>query len=163
MSDPPGPTPGEQLDFLGQIERLLSEGQFVATYKYALLVAIAHLAVQLGRDDGSELDLPVRSIAEQFIELYWRQSAPYGQGIADGSYGTLIQNTGQQASMIAIVERLRSKSPTITIARASKTWKPAVTRTAQLIEKMPLWRLQVLRNETLEFLYPKSRAPGRFA
>jgi len=63
----------------GQIERLLSEGQFVATYKYALLVSIADLAVQLGRDDGSELDLSIRLIAEQFIELYWRQGAPYGR------------------------------------------------------------------------------------
>jgi hypothetical protein len=67
MSAPVGPTPAEQVAFLGQIERLLSEGQFVATYKYALLVSIADLAVQLGRDDGSELDLSVRLIAEQFI------------------------------------------------------------------------------------------------
>ena len=53
MSEPAAPTPDEQVAFLGQIERLLSEGQFVATYKYALLVSIADLAVQLGRDDGS--------------------------------------------------------------------------------------------------------------
>jgi hypothetical protein len=160
MIDPPVPTPAEQVAFLGQIERLLSEGQFVATYKYALLVAIADLAVQLGRDDGSELDLPVRLIAEQFIELYWRQCAPYGQRVADGSYGTLIQNTGQQASMIAIVEQLRSGSSTITIARASKAWGQAVTRTAQLIDRMPLWRLQVLRNEALEFLYSSTPTAG---
>jgi len=160
MIEPAAPTPAEQVAFLGQIERLLSEGQFVATYKYALLVSIADLAVQLGRDDGSELDLSIRLIAEQFIELYWRQGAPYGRGVADGSYGTLIQNRGQQASMIAIVEKLRSKSPTITIARASKDWGAAVTRTAGLVEKMPLWRLQVLRNETLEFLYTRSPVAG---
>ena len=45
---PPPPTPTEQIAFLGNIERLLSEGQFVATYKYALLIAIADLAVELG-------------------------------------------------------------------------------------------------------------------
>jgi hypothetical protein len=39
-------TPAEQLAFHGNIERLLSEGQFVATYKYALLIAIADLAMQ---------------------------------------------------------------------------------------------------------------------
>ena len=44
----PAPTPAEQIAFLGNIERLLSEGQFVATYKYALLIAIADLAVELG-------------------------------------------------------------------------------------------------------------------
>jgi hypothetical protein len=37
---PPPPTPAEQIAFLGNIERLLSEGQFVATYKYALLIAM---------------------------------------------------------------------------------------------------------------------------
>ena len=160
MIDPPAPTPAEQVAFLGQIERLLSEGQFVATYKYALLVAIADLCVQLGRDDGSELDLPVRLIAEQFIELYWRQCAPYGQGVGDGSYGTLVQNTGQQAFMVSIVQQLHSVSPTITVAKASPAWGPAVTKTAQLIKKMPLWRLQVLRNETVEFLYTSGAAPG---
>jgi hypothetical protein len=72
MTRAPAPTPAEQIAFLGNIERLLSEGQFVATYKYALLIAIADLAVQLGSDDGSELQLPLRAIAEQFIELYWR-------------------------------------------------------------------------------------------
>jgi 5-methylcytosine-specific restriction endonuclease McrA len=156
----PVPTPAEQVTFLGHIERLLSEGQFVATYKYALLVAIADLAVQLGHDDGSELDLPVRLIAEQFVELYWRHGAPYGRGVADGAYNILMQNTGQQASMIAIIEQLRATSPTLATARASKAWRGAVTRTEQLIVKMPLWRLQVLRNEKLEFLYAKSPIRG---
>ena len=160
MTGPPPPTAADQVAFLGKIERLLSEGQFVATYKYALLVAIADLSVQLGRDDGSELDLPVRLIAEQFIELYWRQSAPYGQNsVGDGSYGILIQNNGRQASIIDIVERLRSRHRTLTLARASSAWRGSVTRTANLVDKMPLWRLQVLRKDTLEFLYVRSPIP----
>jgi len=161
MTETPPPTAADQVAFLGQIERLLSEGQFVATYKYALLVAIADLSVQHGRDDGSELDLPIRLIAEQFIELYWRHSAPFGRdSVGDGSYGILIQNTGRQAAMIDIVEKLRSEHRTLTLARASTAWRGAVTRTTNLVDKMPLWRLQVLRNETLEFLYAKSPIPG---
>ena len=159
MSDA-APTPAEQVAFLGGIERLLAEGQFVATYKYALLVAIANLAVQLGSDDRRELDLPVRLIAEQFIELYWRQCAPYGQGVADDAYGTLIQNTGQQASMIAIVGQLRSRYPSLPAARESTSWPGAVSQTTRLVTNMPLWRLQVLRNETLEFLYSSSPIAG---
>src|SRR5208283_4640526 len=93
VTETPAPSPAEQVEFLGNIERVLSEGQFVATYKYALLVAIADLAVQMGSDAGSELDLPVRSIAEKFIELYWRQCAPYGNVVADGAYGVPIQST----------------------------------------------------------------------
>lgn len=33
------PTAEQQLKFLTNLQRLLSEGQFVATYKYALLLA----------------------------------------------------------------------------------------------------------------------------
>ncbi len=108
-----GPTAEEQVTFLGKVERLLSEGQFVATYKFALLLAIANLAVKLGRDDGSELDLPIRAIAQEFIELYWRQAAPYGNSVADGVYNILQQNTGRQAAIISIVASLRQAHGTI--------------------------------------------------
>jgi len=136
-----GPTATEQIQFLGNIERLLSEGQFVATYKYALLVSLADLSVQLGTDEADELEVSVKSIAEQFIKLYWRQCAPYGLGVADGSYGTLMQNTGGQASVISIVTGLRERYATITRAKDSDAWNSAISQTARLIETMPLWRL----------------------
>jgi hypothetical protein len=107
----PGPTAEERVAFLGKIERLLSEGQFVATYKYALLLAIADLAIKLGSDDGSELDVPIRAIAEVFIELYWRQSAPYGSAVADGEYNTLLQNTGRQAAIFVALHVNLDKMP----------------------------------------------------
>jgi 5-methylcytosine-specific restriction endonuclease McrA len=150
----PAPTPAQQVAFLGNIERLLSEGQFVATYKNALLIAIADLAVQLGRDDGSELELPIREIAGQFIELYWRHSAPYGTG----TQGVLVQNSGRQASVISIVGNLQRCHGTLMRAQASRAWAAAITQTARLISTMPLWRLQVLRNQTLDFLYERSAA-----
>jgi len=155
-----GPSAEEQVVFLGKIERLLSEGQFVATYKYALLVAIADLAIKLGSDEGSELDLPIRAIAEQFIELYWRQGAPYGNAVADGDYGTLQQNTGRQAAILSIVGTLRQSHGTLTRATQSPEWNSAVTQTARLVTDMPLWRLQRLRSEVLEFLYTESPLAG---
>jgi hypothetical protein len=160
MKPTTAPTPAEQIAFLGNIERLLSEGQFVATYKYALLVAIANLAVQLGNDDGGELELPLRAIAEQFIELYWRQCAPYGALNMNGAPAVLIQNAGQQAAIVAIVANLQSRHRTLMDAKTSAAWAGAVTQTTQLITRMPLWRLQVLRNEVLEFLYPNTRESG---
>ncbi len=45
------PSPTEQLKFLQKIQRLINEGGFVATYKFALLYAIADIAVEDG-DDG---------------------------------------------------------------------------------------------------------------
>jgi hypothetical protein len=118
-------------------ERLLSEGQFVATYKYALLVAIANLAVQLGADDGSEPGLPIRFIAEQFIELYWRQCAPYGALGADGAAAVLIQNTGQQAAIVSIVAGLQNQYRSLMDAKASPLWNAALTRTVPLLKTVP--------------------------
>ncbi|MDE2305285.1 MAG: HNH endonuclease [Gammaproteobacteria bacterium] len=160
MSDGAGPSAAAQVAFLGKIERLLGEGQFVATYKYALLIALADLAVQHGGDDGAPLDLPVRTIAERFIELYWRQCAPYGGAVADGEYGILLQNTGRQASIIGVVASLRRTYGTLSRAASSPEWRRAVSETARLIQTMPLWRLQVLRSETLDFLYEKSPKRG---
>ena len=51
------PSPQEQLVFLDHVQRLFDEGEFVATYKYALLLAITELAVELGEDFGAMLDL----------------------------------------------------------------------------------------------------------
>ena len=52
MSWPP-PTPEEQVLFLRNLQRLLVEGQFVASYKFALLHAMADLCVLQGDDSGS--------------------------------------------------------------------------------------------------------------
>jgi hypothetical protein len=156
----PGPTAEEQVAFLGKIERLLSEGQFVATYKYALLVAIADLAIKHGSDDGSELDLPIRAIAEEFVELYWRQVAPYGNAVADGDYCTLQQSTGRPAKILSIVESLRQSHGTLTRAKQAPAWKATITRATRLVSTMPLWKLQRLRHEALDFLYAKSPVAG---
>jgi hypothetical protein len=42
----PRPSAEAQVAFLANIQRILSEGQFTATYKYALLLALADIAVE---------------------------------------------------------------------------------------------------------------------
>ena len=49
------PPPEQQIAFLTNLQRLLSEGSFVATYKYALLMALADIAVERGAEDDSGL------------------------------------------------------------------------------------------------------------
>ncbi len=89
------PTPEEQVLFLRNIQRLLVEGQFTASYKFALLHAIADLCVLKGDDSGAPLDLDVKDIGEKFIELYWQQCRPFQLG--DQSTGIVLQqNTGRQ-------------------------------------------------------------------
>ena len=46
------PSPEAQLQFLSKLQRLFAEGDFTATYKFALLMALADLAIELGADDG---------------------------------------------------------------------------------------------------------------
>ena len=96
----PIPTPEEQVQFLRNIQRLLAEGQFVASYKFALVHALADLAVLKGDDSGSPLPLDTKDIAAKFVELYWRQSRPFQ--IRGESTGLVLQqNTGRQAAIIS--------------------------------------------------------------
>jgi hypothetical protein len=71
------PSERQQIEILLKLQRLLSEGAFVASYKYALLLALADLAVERGDDSGAPLPLPLTAIAEQFIRIYWRQAHTY--------------------------------------------------------------------------------------
>ena len=97
MNDPRPPTADEQLAFRRSLQRLLDEGSFVASYKFALLHAIADLCLLKGDDTGAELELSTSEIAEQFIRLYWRQVAPF---VASDDKKILSQNAGRQAAIV---------------------------------------------------------------
>src|SRR6516165_2246520 len=96
----PIPTPEQQVQFLRNIQRLLVEGLFVATYKFALVHALADLAVLKGDDSGAPLEIETREIAAKFVELYWGQSRPFQVG-GEASGLILQQNTGKQATIIS--------------------------------------------------------------
>jgi hypothetical protein len=61
------PSAEEQLVFLTKIQRLFTEGDFTATYKFALLISIADYAVQNGDVGGDELLIPNREIGKRFV------------------------------------------------------------------------------------------------
>ena len=65
------PTAQEQLQFLQRIQQLLTDSSFTSTYKFALLLAITELSVEMGQDTGESLEIPIRALAEKTIELYW--------------------------------------------------------------------------------------------
>jgi 5-methylcytosine-specific restriction endonuclease McrA len=151
------PSPEDQVRFITSIERVLAEGSFVATYKYALLVALVELAIERGDESSRELVLPIHDIAEKFAELYWRQAVPYE---ADGSSGrglVLHQNQGTQAGAISRLVEFRNSLPgkrsTLAEARRTPEWRKLVTRMRALLKSMPLWRLQRIGHEDIRFLY----------
>jgi len=104
------PTPEEQVAFLRNIQRLLDEGIFTASYKFALLHAIADLCVLQGDDSGAPLELTIRDIAKNFVELYWQQSRPFeSSGKSTGI--VLAQNRGGRAAVITRVVTAQSECP----------------------------------------------------
>lgn len=57
------PTSDEQIQFLVKLQRLLDEGLFVASYKFALLLALADLSIEAGDDYGGALTITTDQIA----------------------------------------------------------------------------------------------------
>ena len=58
------PSAQEQISFILKLQRLFSEGEFSATYKFALLLTLAELAVEYGDDSGAALSLPMAKVGE---------------------------------------------------------------------------------------------------
>lgn len=91
------PTAQFQLDFFAKLQRIVSEGDFTATYKFALLISLTELAIERGTDDCASIVGPVGAIAEKFAELYWKQVVPYSA--TDAVPGMLSQITGDAAAI----------------------------------------------------------------
>lgn len=155
------PTPEFQIKFLTFIQRLLDEGEFTATYKFALLMALADLSVELGDDQGAPLEIRSEDIAKKFILYYSRQARPF-VAADDNSWGgvsVLHQNTGKQAAIINWVAD----------SMADYTWNDSfsskhllqnsklVKMVARNVREMPLWKLQTLKRADEDFLYPNVR------
>jgi len=154
------PSSEDQIEFLVKIQRLFSEGSFVATYKFALLQALADLSVEKGDYSGETLPIKTKEIAEKFIQHYWRQALPFispsGQEVM-----VLKQNTGQQAAVINLIESARERydGSLTRVKRDNTSWQRLVNETDSVVRKMPLWKLQTIGNEDVEFLY-ENRGKG---
>jgi hypothetical protein len=148
------PTPEQQVAFLGNVQRLLAEGSFVATYKHALLLALAELSVELGDDSGAPLVVPVAAIAEKIVIYYWRQALPFPS--STGGLGILKQNTGKQAAIVRLIaDEHKSSGGSLVVAKAKRSeWAKLIAEVSRTVKKMPLWKLQRVGSEVLDFLYP---------
>ena len=98
------PLPEFQLNFLQKLQRILSEGQFTATYKFAVLHALADLAITSDDNYGGPLILRTDDIAEKVIERYWRQAVPFH---GEGKRGILRQIHSGEAAIVKGVRILR--------------------------------------------------------
>lgn len=135
-----------EVEFLLNIQKLLSEGLFTATYKFALLTALADLSVELGHDDERQLEISDYQIAGKFIEYYWSHSMPFRDS-------ALRQSTGKPAAIISRLEAARGQFPTLYSLRRGPAWNSVVGDVARTVREQPLWKLQTIRSGSLEFIY----------
>ena len=158
----PPPSAAAQLDFLAKLQRLFAEGDFTATYKFALLISLADLAVEVGADDGAELTLTNRQIAERFVQLYWRHTLPYGMGRPGTQPGVLIQNIGSQAAVLNAIAEFRGSFPGASFQQASTTagFAALLSKVASVVSAQPLNYLQNFGGVTDPFLYVRSARGG---
>jgi len=143
--------PEQSIRFLRQFQELLAEGGFVATYKFALMQALADLSVEHETARDRSLRLHVDQIAEKFIEYYWNQARPFYDQV-------LRQNTGCPAKVLTIIqEHRRVADGSLGRLRTERAvWKRLVRRIAKIIVDMPLWKLQTVGNRKNQFLYRES-------
>lgn len=155
----PEPDAAAQLAFLQHLQRLFQEGDFSATYKYALLLALAELAIECDCVDGAPLEIPMLRLAEKFAEFYWLQATPY-VGERD-TRGVLIQNKGKQAAVVRHLITLRSAGvATMAQARQHGEWATTIREIAKVVRKMPVRFLQNIPGGTIHFLYDPESVRG---
>ncbi|WP_232090954.1 hypothetical protein [Aeromonas hydrophila] len=148
-------SPEQQLAFIAYLQRIFTEGDFVATYKCALLHGIADIAI--GRNaDSHELaaarTITLDELAAKFVELYWQHSLPYSA--TQESAALLKQSSGRQAIMLTELSRLREEGvSSVTALRGHSAWRPLIARVRRILIEGPLWRLQILGGQEVCHLY----------
>src|SRR5690242_14351688 len=150
MENPPGQL--SELEFLTKLQRILSEGLFVASYKFGLLLALAELSVEDAPADNGSLRIELHVLSERFIRLYWRQVAPFGGQL-------LIQATRGQAEIITRITKFQVKhGMSFSLAQSHPRWPVLVRQISRLLDEQPLWRLQTVgKKDSMDFLYPEMR------
>jgi hypothetical protein len=150
------PTAQRQLDFLSGVERLLSQGRFTSTYKFALLIALTNLAVEQGDDSGDPLDIDVDDIARQYLALYWNMARPYPRVNSILKQST---NEAKPSKMITLLKDEAVQTPSsYRRLRAYRAQRDGlVSKTRRTLAKDVLYRLQTIgksaESELDRFLY----------
>lgn len=140
-------TAEQQIRFLRDLQSILDGGQFVASYKFALLIALADISVECKPEADGSLRITLDQLSDRFIEVYWRQAAPFR------GKEPLWQNTGTQAAMISMIARVRGSAGSLANARRSRRWPALLRRAQDILLNQPLWRLQRVGPQTLPYFY----------
>jgi hypothetical protein len=144
-----------------KIVALLGEGQFTATYKFAVLLALLDLCLEKTSASGAAPDvITTRELAERVVATYWPHCIPY---VEPQRAGILRQSLGgrvSQAEVVRLITDFRAEAdahPAPALQRARATRRTGYDRLLDQVEwkliEMPLPRLQRFGGRTDEFLY----------
>lgn len=144
-----------QIDFISYMQRLLQEGDFSSTYKFAFLHALADICIEKDVLRGGRLVIKFDEIVEKLILLYWQHAKPFFIEGDQHKGGILLQNAGKQAKIIAdIIELQDNGVSNLTQAKSSPFWHHIYTNTMRTLKDGPLWRLQILSKQEDCYLFP---------
>jgi len=150
----------KQVEFIGYLQRLLVEGDFVATYKFALLHALADICIERPQFTSNEPEsdiIAIDELVEKFIELYWQHSLPYSAN--DDQPFILLQNAGNQSALIKNLAEYRSQGVrSLAQLKTHPDWRKLVSKTRSTFKEGPLWRLQLLAGSEECFYYPHDKS-----
>jgi hypothetical protein len=143
-----------------KLQRLLDEGLFVASYKFALLRALADLSTERGGDSGAPLPITTEQIAGKFIHYYWRQAVPYA---ALAEVRVLRQNTGKQAPIVNIVQAARQEhgDSLAAVMNNASLWKPLVREVERLQQRAWVEQRIAQLQQLIDVLKPMANAPDQ--
>ncbi|MBL8731624.1 MAG: HNH endonuclease [Planctomycetes bacterium] len=171
---PRTPPHESQARFFVQLQHLLTAGEFVSTYKFALLLALTRWAVE-NPDHDEKVPLRVDALAEHFVSIYWPQVRPFavaepsrGQPAASAVaeptpvYGLgaswssiLVQDRGGQRPRVLrrILDEMQAGADRVHDLPDERR-RRLLQEVAQHIRTMPLWKLHnTTDGSTTPFLY----------
>ena len=142
-------SPQDQVEFLLKLQRLLRSGETTSTYKYAMLISLADLAVEL-RDEV----IPLELVADKFIALYWQMSVVFpGSKRTDVLTQVTPSSRTPHATVTVLLRDLIATEKTLARAKEKESW-------AKL---WSLVRVRVVQRYVLEALQRNGFRNGRTA
>lgn len=146
----------QQIDFISYVQRLLQEGDFASTYKFAFLHALADICIEKDIPSNGMLSILLDEIVDTMISLYWQHAKPFFPAKEQQLQGgILLQNPGKQAKIIAdIIELQINGARNLGQAKSSPFWPQIYRNTMRTLKEGPLWRLQILSKQEECFLFP---------
>ncbi len=149
--------PHDLIAFAERLMSLLDQGQFVATYKYAVLLGLMDLCLEAtDRHGQAPQSVTTRELARKVIELYWPHTQDFDR---DSAARVLRQNSGRQARILSDIGAFRGRlpDPSVTLDRARLFDSAGYGRLLDDVEwtliLMPLPRLQVVGGLSDPFVY----------